>query len=424
MSEPFQRREPYRSRVLDAQLASRLRSAGAVLVEGPKSCGKTFTAEQAARSAVFLDTNPAARAALGVDPSLVLNGQPPQLIDEWQLEATPVWNHVRDQVNRRAEPGQFILTGSAVPADDAARHTGAGRFAKLRMRPMTLEESGESTGVMSLAALLSGERPSSSATDLDVPMVAGLIVRGGWPLNLNLAIEDAAIANRDYLTTVAEVDIVRTDPARTDPERARRLLLALARNVAQEHRITRIAADAEGDDSTLARTTVYDYLRAFERLMLIETQPAWSSHLRSRSSLRTSARTHFVDPSLAAAAMAASPSALLRDLNTLGFLFESLVIRDLRVFADAIHASVSHYRDSDGLEVDAIISAPDRWGAFEVKLGPAHIDTAAANLLAFARKVDTDKIGEPAVLAVITATGYGYTRPDGVVVVPVGALGR
>lgn len=423
MDTELGRGHPYRSRVLDGQLAGRLRGSGAVLLDGPKACGKTYTAEQVCNSAVFLDLDSAARAALAVDPRLVLQGRPPQLIDEWQLEATLVWNFVRDQVNRRAQPGQFVLTGSAVPADDVARHTGAGRFARLRMRPMTLFESGESTGAMSLRALLGRERPSSSVGDLTVSLLAELVMRGGWPLNLGLAPDDAAAANRDYLRTVSEVDVSRVDPSRNDPIRANRLLLALARNVAQDHKVARLAAAADGDESPLARTTAYDYIAAFERLMIIETQPAWSTHLRSRATLRTAPRTHFVDPSLAAAAMNASAEKLLRDLNTFGILFESLVIRDLRVFADAMNATVAHYRDSDNLEVDAVVSAADQWGAFEIKLGTGQVDAAAENLLAFARKVDTTRAGEPAVLGVITGGGYGYTRPDGVVVIPVDALG-
>ena len=276
MESALDRSQQYRPRVMDAVLSGRLRSSGAVLLEGPKACGKSFTAEQVARSQVYLDLDPAARAAIRVDPTLVLNGEPPQLIDEWQLEATAVWNHVRNEVNRRARPGQFVLTGSSVPDDDAARHTGAGRFARLRMRPMSLYESGESTGAMSLSALLEGERPTSPASALTVPDLVDLTVRGGWPLHLDLDLADAARANRDYLRSIAEVDITRVDPARNDPARAGRLLRALARNVAMDHKVARLAASADGDDSPLARTTAYDYLGAFERLMVTELQPAWA----------------------------------------------------------------------------------------------------------------------------------------------------
>ena len=423
MGSATERSQHYLPRVMDTLLAGRLRSSGAVLLEGPKACGKTFTAEQMTGSQVYLDLDPAARTAIRIDPTLVLNGEPPQLIDEWQLEATSVWNHVRNEVNRRARPGQFVLTGSAVPDDDAARHTGAGRFARLRMRPMSLYESGESTGAMSLSALLDGGRPTSPASALTVHDLVGVTVRGGWPLCLDLDLADASRANRDYLRIIVEVDITRVDPARNDPARALRLLRALARNVAMDHKVARLASSADGDDSPMARTTAYDYLGAFERLMVTELQPAWSTHLRSRARLRTAPRTHFVDPSLAVAALDASPVQLLRDLNAFGYLFESLVIRDIRIYSDPLDGTVTHYRDGDGLEVDVIVSTADRWGAFEVKLGTAQIDEAAAKLLAFANKIDTSRMGSPAVLGVVTGTGYGYTRPDGVVVIPVGALG-
>lgn len=410
--------------MLDRVLEQRLQSSGAVLLEGPKACGKTFTAERFTASQVYLDTDYAALDAVRVDPSLVLSGETPQLVDEWQLEATRIWNHVRSEVNRRAEPGQFVLTGSAVPADDTRRHTGAGRFARLTMRPMSLYESGESTGAMSLAALLAGERPTA-ATSLGVPDIAELVVRGGWPLNLQLPIEAAAQSNADYLRSIAEVDIARMDGVRRNPALVQRLLQALARNVAMEQKVTRLAAEVEGEDGTIARTTVYAFLDALRRLMVLEEQPPWSTHLRSRATLRTAPRNHLVDPSLAAAATAAGPNRLLGDLNYFGLLFESLAVRDCRVYAVPLDAAVHHYRDSDGLEVDIIIQTRDGgWGAFEVKLGGEQaIEVAAAGLLKFADKVDTTKVGEPAVLGIITASGYGYTRPDGVVITPIGALG-
>ncbi|MDQ3095991.1 MAG: DUF4143 domain-containing protein [Actinomycetota bacterium] len=414
----------YRARVLDRVVEQRLHSSGAVLLEGPKACGKTFTAEQFTASQVYLDTDYAALEALRVDPLLVLDGAPPQLIDEWQLEATRVWNHVRSEVNRRAEPGQFVLTGSAVPDDDTRRHTGAGRIARLTMRPMSLFESGESTGAMSLADLLAGERPTA-ATSLQVPNIAELIVRGGWPLNLHLPVNAAAQSNADYLRNIAEVDISRIDGVRRNPILVQRLLQALARNVAMEQKTARLSAEVEGEEGTIARTTVYAFLDALRRLMVLEEQPPWSTHLRSRATLRTAPRTHLVDPSLAAAAVGAGPNRLLADLNYLGLLFESLVVRDCRVYATPLDATVHHYRDSDGLGVDVIIQARGGgWGAFEVKLGGERaIEDAAAGLLKFAAKVDTTKVCEPAVLGIITATGYGYARPDGVIIVPIGALG-
>lgn len=414
----------YRPRIVDDVLADRLASAGAVLIEGPKACGKTFTAEQHAASSVYLDTDEQARLALGVDPALVLSGDSPQLVDEWQLDATRVWNHVRAEVDRRQGTGLYILTGSATPPDDARRHSGAGRFARLTMRPMTLFESGDSTGEMSLSALLDGHRPTARQTDATVSRYAELVVRGGWPLNLTRTIAAAARANIDYVTTITDVDLPSIEPARQHPRLARRILQALARNVGMDYVLTRIARDASTDDSDVARSTVYDYMAPLERLMILEPLEAWSSHLRSRARLRTSPRVQFCDPSVAVAVLRAGPDRLLADLNYFGYLFEALVVRDLRVFAGAVDGTVEHYRDSDDLEIDAVVTAGDgRWAAFEVKLGHANIDAAAANLLRFADKVDTTQVGEPATLAVVTATGYGYTRPDGVVVVPAATLG-
>jgi predicted AAA+ superfamily ATPase len=415
----------YRQRVMDGMLQQRLRSSGAVLLEGPKACGKTFTAEQVTKSQVYLDVDEAAREALAVDPALVLAQATPQLIDEWQVDATRVWNWVRSEVNRRGIPGQFVLTGSSVPTDDARRHTGAGRIARLRMRPMSLFESGESTGAMSLAALLTGSFPASPESPLSIEEVAGLVVRGGWPLNLAMTIPDAAQANVDYLRNIAEVDIQRVGGARRDPARVQRFLQALARNVAMEQKIARLATETDGVDGQIARSTAYDILSTLEQLMIVEAQPPFATHLRSRATLNKAPRTHFVDPSFAVAALQSGQQQLLADLNTFGLLFESLVIRDLRIYADPIAGSVQHYRDSDGLEVDAVVqTSSGTWGAFEVKLGTGQIDDAAKTLKDFASKVATEKVGAPAVLGVITATGYGYTRPsDGVVVIPIGALG-
>lgn len=414
----------YLPRIVDGLLADRLRSAGAVLIEGPKACGKTRTAERAAASATYLDRDEGALRALQVDPGLVLTGDPPQLVDEWQLDGSCVWNHIRAEVDRRGAPGQFILTGSAVPNDDVRRHSGAGRFARLMMRPMSLFESGESSGAMSLRSLLAGKHQAVPADARNIHEIAELIVRGGWPLNLGLAPNDAGAANRDYLRTIAEIDLPRLAGQRRDPARVMRFVQALARNSAMEHVVSRLAAKADGDDTSVSRLSAHEYQNVLTRLMVLETQPAWSTHLRSRARLRERPRTHLVDPSLAAAALDATPAKLVRDLNSLGLLFESLVVRDVRAYADAADASVHHYRDSDGLEVDILVEARDgAWGAFEVKLGTGQVDQAAATLLKFAAKVDTDKMGAPAVLGVITANGYGLTRPDGVVTIPIGALG-
>ncbi len=417
---------PYRPRIVDPELAARLAATGAVVIEGPKGCGKTATARQLARSEVLLDVDQNARRAIAIDPSLVLDGTVPRLFDEWQLEPT-LWNHLRRAVDDRQQPGQFILTGSAAPTDDITRHTGAARITRLRMRPMSLFETGHATGAISLAALLAGGAARSPESTLTVTDLATLVVIGGWPGNLTRTSAQAMQASRDYLDEIRRVDLSRVDRSTRDPGKVGRLLRALARHVATEASLATLMADtagADGADGELARDTVRDYLDALERVMIIEDQPAWAPHLRSRSRIRIAAKRHFVDPSLAAAALRATPERLLADLQALGLLFESLVVRDLRVYAQASDATVLHYRDNTGLEVDAIVEVSDgRWAAFEVKLGQGQVDAAAASLLTFATRVDTAKCGAPAALGVITASGYGYQRPDGVHVIPIGALG-
>lgn len=413
----------YAPRVVDWELSTRLAAVGAVLIEGPKACGKTETALRVSASVVRLDVDPTARAAAELDPSLILDGDPPQLIDEWQVEPQ-LWNYVRRAVDDRQRPGQFILTGSAVPADDVNRHSGAGRFSTLRMRPMSLFESGHSTGAISLAALMSGNAPRSPGTDLDVRAVAERITVGGWPAQQQAAVPDGAQAARDYLEQIRQVDLSRLEGVQRDPAKVGRLMSSLARKVATEAAVTTLATDSGGLEGPLHRGTVTDYLDTLERLLIVENQPAWAPHMRSRSVLRTSPKRHFVDPSLAVAALRASPDRLLADLELLGLLFESLVVRDLRVLSQPLDGEVLHYRDNKGLEVDAIVQLTGgRWAAFEVKLGQAPVDAAAATLVKFAAAVDTSAIGPPAALAVITATGYGYQRPDGVSVIPIGALG-
>ena len=412
----------YQPRLADAILRQRLQTSGAVLIEGPKACGKTQTARQVAASEVLLDVDERARAAASLDPSLVLSGDTPRLIDEWQLQPR-IWNHVRRAVDERHQPGQFILAGSAVPADDATRHSGAGRFSRLRMRPMSLFEAGLSDGSISLGGLMDGSRAASS-NDLELAEVVEAVVRGGWPALQGTPVEAARESVTDYLEEVTRTDISRVEGGRRDPARVRRLLRSLARNVSTQVALTTLAADSADGGTPLNEHTVGGYLRALERLFVVEDQPPWEPHLRSRSILRKSPKRHFVDPSLAAAALGATPSALLRDLNLLGFLFESLVVRDLRVYSQPGRGEVRHYRDNKGLEIDAIVESDRGWAAFEVKLGgPEAIDAAAANLLKFAGEVDTARSGEPAALGVIVAGGYGYAREDGVQVIPITALG-
>jgi hypothetical protein len=393
------------------------------VIEGPKACGKTATARQIAASEVLLDVDANARQAIAVDPALVLDGPTPRLIDEWQIEPA-IWNHVRRAVDERSDPGQFILTGSAVPPDDITRHTGAGRIARLRMRPMSLYEAGRSTGRVSLAELLEGRMSPSADPGLTVADLAEEVALGGWPGLRGRSVPDGLLAVRDYMDEIARVDVGRVDTTHRDPNRVTRLLASLARNLATHAAATTLAKDTGGADGPLKDDTVREYLGVLERLMVVEDQPAWAPHLRSRHRLRMAPKRHFVDPSLAVAALRATPDRLLGDLNLFGFLFESLVVRDLRVYAQAADAQVLQYRDSGGLEVDAIVETGDgRWMAFEVKLGGGQVEDAAASLSRFAARIEEAKCGSPALLGVIVATGYGYRREDGVAVIPIGALG-
>jgi uncharacterized protein len=393
------------------------------VIEGPRACGKTATARQIAASEVLLDVDANARAAVAVDPTLVLDGPTPRLLDEWQTEPT-VWNHVRRAIDDRPDPGQFILTGSAVPPDDITRHTGAGRISRLRMRPMSLFETGRSEGSVSLAELLNGNMSTGPDAGLTVADLAEEVARGGWPGLRGRSVQDGLRAVRDYLDEVTRVDVDRVDATRRDPSRVARLLQSLARNLATHAAATTLARDAGGAEGPLKDDTVREYLGALERLMVVEDQPAWAPHLRSRHRLRMAPKRHFVDPSLAVAALRATPDRLLRELKLFGFLFESLVVRDLRIYAQASDAQALQYRDSSGLEVDAIVETGDgRWMAFEVKLGSGQIDDAAASLRRFVERIDTARCGSPALLGVIVASGYAYRRHDGIAVIPIGSLG-
>ncbi len=413
----------YTPRIVDHELAERLAATGAVVVEGPKACGKTATARQVAASEALLDVDANARAAIAVDPSLVLDGATPRLIDEWQVEPA-IWNHVRRAVDDRGAPGQFILTGSAVPADDVTRHTGAGRLTRLRMRPMSLFESGVASGRVSLAALLAGEPARSADAGTTVLQIAREIAAGGWPGFRSLAQERQQRAVRDYLEEIRRVDVSRVDGLRRDPAKVGALLRSLARNTATHAGVSTLARDAGDAGGPLSNDTTRAYLGVLERLMIVEDQPAWAPHLRSKYVLRGAPKRHFVDPSLAVAALQATPEALLRDLRLLGFLFESLVVRDLRVYAQASDAEVLQYRDSNGHEADAIVRAQDgRWAAFEVKLGAGQVEDGVRSLQRFARQIDTERCGPPAALGVIVATGLAYRREDGVQVIPIAALG-
>lgn len=413
----------YIPRLADAELAARLRATGAVLIEGPRACGKTETALRAAGSAVRLDRDRAQRDAGLLDPTLLLDGSRPRLIDEWQL-VPEIWNAVRNNVDDHPdEPGRFILTGSAVPNDDATRHSGAMRVTRFRMRPMSLAESGHSTRSVSLGALFDGVAPRAVDPGLRIHDITERIAVGGWPGLVRRSPADAQVALRGYLDEIRRADLVRLDGVRRDPENVGRVIRSLARNVATEASARSIAADVGGSEGAVDYHTVVDYVDALGRLFVLEDLPAWSPSLRSRSVLRKAMTRHFVDPSLAVAAVGATPDRLVKDVEFLGLLFESLVIRDLRIYSQTSDATVFHYRENTGLEADAIVERRDgRWAGFEVKLGPGAVDVAAAVLLRLAGRIDADRHGPPAALAVITGWGYAYRRPDGVSVIPIGTL--
>jgi len=418
----------YRPRVVDQELRERLTFAGAVVVEGPKACGKTETAMQFCASSVAFDIDPATRDSVAIDPRLPLAGATPRLLDEWQL-APAVWNGVRREVDARQEPGQFILTGSATPHDDITRHSGAGRISHLRMRPMSLFEVGASDGTVSIAALLRGEEVRAPRSSLEFVDVVEQLCQGGWPGFQAHTGKAALRLVADYVDHICRTDIHTVDGIRRDPVRVRAVFTALARHVSSDLKYTTLARDAAphtGSRTAPDVDSVSAYVSALERLLIAEPLPAWAPHLRSRTRVRTSPKFHFVDPSLAVAGLGANPEALVKDLNTTGLLFESLVVRDLRVYSQPLGGSVQHYRDESGLEVDAIVSTSDStWMAAEVKLSSSSevLDAAAAQLIKFAERVDTARCGKPAALVVITASGYAYRRPDGVTVMPIGALG-
>lgn len=414
----------YLERAADTAIQRALRTFGAVIVEGPRGVGKTTTALQHARSSVRLDASPDLITLAEVDPGLILSGDVPRLVDEWQL-APSIWNSVRHEVDTRRDPGQFILTGSSTPADDYTRHSGAGRFRRIALRPMSLAESGDSTQQVSFPALLDGNR----AAGLGGPTVADyarLIVRGGWPALIGYGDREAAEYLESYLGDVARVDLP-TVGSRVDPIRVMALMRAVARNTATDRPATALAKESEvGDDEKdiLSAQTARKYLDALTRVRVLEEQPAWLPHLRSTIRQRMTAKWHFADPSLAAAALQASPQNLLDDLKTLGFLFESLAIRDLRVYADAAGGRVTHYKDETGLEADAIVELTSgRWAAFEVKLGGhKYIDEAARHLKKLAAKVSPARAAELGSLTVITGGTTSFTRADGVNVVALGHL--
>jgi predicted AAA+ superfamily ATPase len=430
----------YLPRIADKLLAEMLDYAGAVLIEGPKWCGKTRTAgEKAASILKMQDPDMRASYLLAADtkPSLLLHGDTPRLLDEWQT-APVLWDAVRFAVDERGKPGQFILTGSAVPLDNAVQHTGTGRISRLLMRPMSLFESGESNGAVSLAALFDGKwntkntnAPGAGEADtfgavstLSVEKLAVALCRGGWPTAVKQPSEKNALRLvYDYADAVIDADVSRVDGVEKNPARVRALMRSLARNISTTASLETLRGDVASNDESLSDKTIAQYLNALRRIMVVEDQPAWSPAIRSKTTLRASAKRHFVDPSIAAAVLQIKPEQMFDDFNTFGLLFESLCVRDLRIYANANDGDVFHYRDKSNLEADAILALKDgRWGAVEVKMGAKEIELAADNLLKLKAKINADKMREPSFLLVLTATELAYRRADGVFVVPLGCL--
>jgi len=406
---------------MDKTLAERLQSSGAVLIEGAKGCGKTETAIQAAASVVRFDADEQIRIKMEIDPKTVLIGETPRLLDEWQ-EYPLIWNYVRREVDERKLKSQFILTGSAAPNDKIRRHSGAGRFSIIRMRPMSLYEKGWSTGEVSLASLMKNEPPESESVQFDLNELAEKITLGGWPGMIGAGVSEGFRFVSDYVSLIAEVDLGKVSDKRRDPYKVTRLLQSLARNISTEAALSVLSKDVGGGND-LDNETVADYFAALERLMAIDDLPAWNTHIRSSDMLRKSPKRHFTDPSMAVGALGLSVDKMVGDLNYFGLLFESLAIRDLRIYAGVNGGRVYHYRDSRNLEIDAVVEYADgTWGAFEIKLGVGAADAAAGNLIKLAAKIDTDKIKPPAALTVITGNGFAHRRKDGVNVTPLAVL--
>ncbi|MDE0374413.1 MAG: DUF4143 domain-containing protein [bacterium] len=416
----------YLARIVDGEMRSALETMPAVVVEGPRACGKTWTGRRFARSAVYLDERANEALLAGMEPGGILAGETPRLLDEWQL-APGIWNPMRRACDARGLKGQFILTGSANPPDDITRHSGAGRIIRVRMRPMSLFESGESDGRISLGDILEGGPCQATDQGYSLEHVLRLACRGGWPQHIGASVDAARDAARAYLSEITRTDVSRVDGVERNPLKMERLLVSIARNVATDVKHTTLAADtAPGNEQAkLERRTVPRYLDALGRLFVVELVPAWRPHLASRAQARKAPKLHLADPSLTVAVLDTGVPALMRDLRFAGRLFESMVTRDLQVYAGANRATLSHYRDSQGLEVDLVITQRDgRWAAAEVKLGGRDaIDKAAEALIRLRTRVDSASQGAPSRLIVVTATGYAFERPDGVCVTPITSLG-
>ena len=421
-------KQNYKPRIIDKQVEEYLQTFGAICIEGPKWCGKTWTSSYHANSKFFLadpSGNFQNRKLAEIDPNTVLEGAAPRLIDEWQ-EYPPLWDAVRYKVDQSAQKGQFILTGSATPNHKGILHSGAGRIAKLRMRTMSLYESGDSSGQISLEALCNGTLTPAMTGEVDLKNLINLIIRGGWPGSLGLPLKQAALLPQQYLQAVIDDDVYRIDDVKRNTQKMRLLLMSLARNESTTATNTLLKSNIkEKDGQDIDANTVTAYLDIFKRLFLTDNQPPFAPNVRSSVRVKQAEKRHLADPSLACALLKLTPAALLNDLETLGFMFEALCERDLRIYAESFGANLYHYQDYKNREIDAVIELPDgNWCAFEIKLGANQIDQAAANLLKIKREFEEDKKSiTPSILCVLCGlSNAAYKREDGVFVVPITAL--
>ena len=418
----------YLPRIADTILSDRLNSKGAVLIEGPKWCGKTTTAKHIAGSVIEMDRPDMAkqyREMAELNPGALLQGEVPHLIDEWQL-APNIWNAVRYEVDQRDEFGQFILTGSSVPAIlDPSSHTGTCRIVRMKMRPMSLYESGESSGQVSLKELFEGKEPEGTDSH-SLEEIAFEICRGGWPKAIGIQEKAALQQAIDYYDAVVSDDISRADGISRDKDRTRRLLRSYARNIASQASLETVRQDILANDTdTFDSATLYSYINALKKIFVIEDSPAWNPNLRSKAAIRTTETRYFVDPSIAAAALSIGPNDLINDLHTMGLLFENLCVRDLRIYADLLDGEIYHFRDKSGLECDVVLHLRNgSYGLIEIKLGgDTLIDSGAESLLSLAKKIDTSRMKSPSFLMVLCAKApFAYRRRDGVIVTPISCI--
>ncbi len=415
----------YLKRITDENLAEKLSASGAVLIKGPKSCGKTETAKQFAKSMVEIDRDPQVPIIMATNPQLLLAGDTPRLIDEWQ-EQPLIWNYIRHEVDDRKAKGQFILTGSANPSDDVKLHSGAGRFTVVQMDTLSWQELGHSSASVRLADLLQGNLPHFQAESVSLDLIIDRMLIGGWPSLLNENTKNAILMNSGYVDLLCEVDMSRVSEIKRDPQKVRSLLRSLARNIATMVDNKTLELDVKTSDrNELSRNTITEYLDALLRLMILYQQAAFNPHIRSSASLRKSPKRHLCDTSLAIAALGLDKESLLKDLKYTGFLFESLATHELNVYAKANDANVFHYKDSYGLEVDAIVQKRNgNYAAFEIKLGVGFIEEAAKNLKKFEKNIDNTKMEAPKSLNIITGTGISHHRPDGINVISLASLGN